>query len=360
MLESFQNRDFEKVKSVLHYLETEVEDENYLAIYNSEKWLLYLWTGKYNMLFPYFRNLSGNNLTPAFQPFKISPPDDLLSKVLFNKTDEEYESLLSSIDATDLPPPEKEFSKILLKWQLYITGSQKVSEKELNIESNNYLNKFPDSDFFYFTAVFINQEKRLTKGGLAFEFFSGYGLYTGGLKNTFGDHVPFGVAFDYYRNKWVFSFRDHIGFGKLDQDIVQQKGTWKKGEKFNQLIIELSAGREIFDNHRFKIGPFAGVSFTGFEVPTKLSNDRPELKGVKLKYRPVTTLGFNIDIKLNSPYTDNPIWKDGYGIVRLRAGFLPSHFEKKYDGMNGNIFYFTLGLGGVARRVVRKYHYLNK
>ena len=354
LLENFLDGDYEKVQSVMHYLETQVENENYMALYDFEKWLLYYWTGDYQKLLGNFRHLS-DSLFLFRMPASIPPPSDLLATKLLEQTNWQYESLQSNLDATGLQPVDKGFVKILLDYLVFIGNGETDPVTQLNESSIAYLQKFPDSDYRYFVEHFINQEETLANFGMDFEFFSGYAFYDKGLQENFSHHVPIGVAFDFYYKKWILGLRDHIGIGKLQQEIVSDKATWAEGARFNHVMLEISVAYEVFDNHRFKVFPFGGISFSGFDAPEGARKDHPEYEDVGLNFRPAAVAGLNLDIKLSSPYTDNPRWRDGYGILRIRGAYNLMNFDKKYPGFDGNTFYLSVGIGGVARRVVKKY-----
>ena len=355
LLDHFQNGDMDEVATVMHYLETEVESAEFMVFHEYEKWLLQFWTKQYYKLLLPFKNLSDSTVASLnFSP--IPPPQDGLVHHLLESTITVYEYMQDQLDESFLSPEDRDFLKLFFDWTLHLGGALFIGEEQLNTASIAFVEKYPDSDFRYFVLHEINQEKTLSRFGMGFEFFSGFGTYKGGLKDFLGHHVPFGVAFDFYWKKWIFGFRDHIGIGKLDEDFIFDDGVWESGSRFNHFLIELSGAYEIYDSPRFKIYPFAGVTFSTVSPTEKDTRNTPNLDQAGLDWRTVfPTLGLNIDLKLNSPYTDNPRWKDGYGVVRLRAGYNPTNFQKKYTGYDGNTFYLTLGIGGVARKVVRKY-----
>jgi hypothetical protein len=356
LTDAFLDGDLEKVGNVLHYLETQVENEDYIALYDLEKWVLYLWTAQYHKVLPMLRHYEPErNLRLRWTNRRIEPMPDLLAEKLLEKTEAAYPTLLAQLEATSLAPAEKSFLKMFLGWILFESNSSIITADQLNEASNDHLQRFPNSDFRDFVGKFINQEVTLSKRGLGFEFFSGYGIYGGGLRENFGHHIPLGVAFDFYYKKWVFGFRDHIGIGKTDKAIDFEQVTWEKRETFNHFLIELSIAHEVLDNERWKIFPFAGVTFSNISPTEAAVKNNPALDGAELKWHPLPVAGVNFDLKLNSPYSQDPKWRDGYGILRVRAGFCPTRFDKKLPGMDGSTVYLTVGIGGVARRVVKKY-----
>jgi hypothetical protein len=347
--------DIEKSSSLLHYLETQVENEDYMAFYDFEKWLLHVWTGQYHKVLPVFRNLSDSALW--FAPRRsIPPPEDLLLDKLVESVERDSGSIFEKLDNSNLPDIEREFLKLFTSWLLCTSKTPRFEKEEaLNKASNQYLTDFPKSDFRYFVGRYINQEEVLAKRGMDFEFFSGYGGYTGSLNAYFGHHVPFGVAFDFYYKKWIFGVRDHIGIGKLDKPIVAKNTTWDKPRNFNHTILELNAAYEIYDSERLKIFPFVGITFGDISPPLAKIEKFPALENVGTGFVTAPIGGLNVDWKFGGPNSSKPMFIDGYGILRFRLGYMLTNFVKKQPNLDGNSLYFTIGFGGVVRKVVKRY-----
>jgi|GEM_PF-6950598 len=357
LLDSLMAGRTEQVATLQHYLETQVENESYMVFYQFEKWLLDLWTAKYFKVLPLFKNLTDENLPFKNNYYSIPPPHDLLTEKLVEKVGADKSMLFEKLDETNLSAPDKEFLKLLTDWLLFVRGDALVTTSFLNQATNAYLTKYPQGEYAYFVGRIINQEETLAKRGMSFEFFSGYGGYSGGLKSNFGHHVPIGVAFDFFYKKWIFGFRDHIGIGKTDKDIAFKTGVWPDRSKFNHIIIELSAGHYVFDSEKLMVFPFAGVHFADISPPENDGNKKKGYDKFGTGFKTAPVAGINFDFKLNSPYSENPQLRDGYLILRLRGGFSPINFEKKLTGLDGYSYYITLGFGGVMRKVVKRYRY---
>jgi hypothetical protein len=355
LLEHVMAGEVEKATALQHYLETKVENDDYLALYEYEKWLLDIWAGRYYKILTEFRNLSDSTL--AFESSRgIPPPNDLLAEKLVQKLASEKTAIFQQLDKSGLESADREFLKLFAEWLMYIGESPAVSVAQINEQSSKYIDAHPNSDFRYFVGNAINQEVVASKGGLDVEFFSGYGGYTGRLRSQFGHHVPFGVAFNGYYKKWVFGIRDHISLGKLDQPIDFQASTWEKGSNFNHIIFELSTGYMLVENHRLAFFPFGGIGFHDISPQENQVKNNPDLEDVHIGFIASPVIGANLDFKLKG----NPRSKvilGGYGIFRIRAGYCPTKFTKKEAGVSGSSYYLTIGFGVVAKKTGKKYKF---
>jgi len=191
--------------------------------------------------------------------------------------------------------------------------------------------------------------------GMTFEFFSGYGFYTGNLSKSYTNNIPIGVAFDICYKNFELYLRDYIGFNKTKKDIDYSLGTWEKGSNTMVFLPEASLGYVTYNDNRFKVSPFAGIGLMDISPPSNDTKDTPELKEVSLKFTATYIVGINFDIKFGPKRTpvNNP--KTSYGFIRIRYAYNIPEFDKKFDGMSGNMHYITIGYGGMSRGLKREY-----
>lgn len=225
----------------------------------------------------------------------------------------------------------------------------------LNREAELFLEEHPESRFEYFTRQFIRYKLVPKNWGMTFEFFSGYNIFTGSLRDSYTNAIPFGVAFDICYKNVELSLRDHIAFNDSRKDVVFSKGVWEKGSRHMIFIPEAALGYVVFDNNRFKITPFAGIAATDIGPSAKDLEKTPELEEVSLKFTTTYTLGMNLDIKFGPSRTPDFSPKASYGFMRIRYSFNNPEFERKYTGMDGKIHCITIGFGAMARRLKREY-----
>lgn len=354
LMEHVMANELEKATSVQHYLETKVENEDYIVLFEFEKWLLDIWAGRHYKILTQFRNLSDSTLT--FEGNRgVPPPHDLLADKLVQQVVAQKSTIFQKLEESGLVVQDREFLKLFTNWLIYIGESNTVSQAQINEQSSQYLVTYPHSDFKYFVGTAINQEM-VTGGGLDVEFFSGYGGYTGNLKSHFGHHIPFGVAFNAYFKKWIFGIRDHISVGKLDQPIDLAGVTWKENNNFNHIIFELSTGYMLLNNHRLSFFPFGGIGFHDISPQENQVKNNADLEGIHIGFIASPVIGANLDFKIRT----NPKQKailGGYGTFRIRTGYCPTNFTKKQAGVSGHSYYIAVGFGIVAQKTSKKYKF---
>ncbi|MEL6926103.1 MAG: hypothetical protein AAFO94_18825, partial [Bacteroidota bacterium] len=197
-----------------------------------------------------------------------------------------------------------------------------------------------------------------SKFGLGFEFFTGFGKYTGELNRHFNYNVPFGVAFDLRYKNWTLFLRDYIGLGRINENVEQNGITWTPESGAESVLAEASIGYTFRSNRKLTLTPFIGIS--GHEIsPRARDRDlRPELDDVRLRFTRTYTTGINLDLKLaqsNIPIASMNKPEEGYWMMRVRYSFNAPEFQRRYGAFSGHMHYITIGFGGIGRRVKRDY-----
>jgi len=123
---------------------------------------------------------------------------------------------------------------------------------------------------------------------MAFEFFTGYSVHTGSLKDNYTNNIPIGVAFDICYKKIELYLRDYIGFNKTKKDFSYSIGTFEKGSTTMVFLPEASVGYVTFDNNRFKFSPFVGIGTMDISPPTGKTDDFGQsVPGISVESVPV-------------------------------------------------------------------------
>lgn len=354
LLDKFLQNDINKVKELLGYLLTKEEDQNYMAFYPAEKWLLYYWTQQYDKIVK-------GALTDSFNSrdfyTKIRPPQDLLFLQLKTTLKEQQTGIKNQINASDLSKIDKDFLKLNFDYLLADLRPFATGQDSLNKSANEFLSAYPKTSYEDYVRNNIRRQLKPSKMAFAFEFFSGYGIFTNDLKKQFNNTVPIGIAFDVYYKNFVLYLRDFIGFSKTKDSIVFPLGTWKKGAQARVFLPEASLGYVLWDNRFFKAAPFIGISSTNISPTEYDKNKTPEYENVELKFTTTFTTGLNLDIKLgktnSAMVTAGP--ENAYWLLRVRYAYNQPQFHKKYTGFNGNLHYLTIGIGGFGRPLKRDY-----
>lgn len=350
LYEKLLANDTAKARQVFDYLET-FENQKVIAFYPPEKWMIWLWLGKYEKTINDIVSLESAWFNTNQREQYQLPAVDALSKNLGAMTNAQYALINYRIESSDRPQAEKAFCKLLLQ---YVLGEEQASQQQLNKASNTFIEQYPSSPFESFIRKYIRHEVKPSNLGLGFEFFSGYGIFTGNLKENFKHNVPVGVAFDITYKKFALYLRDYIGFSKTKKEIPFSSGPWKNNAQARVFLPEASIGYIVLDNARFKLAPFAGVSSTDIS-PTFADKDKyPEYEDAGLRFTTTWTAGLNFDFKM--AYSQSGIvayQEDGFWMIRVRYAYNAPQFSWRYSGFNGNMHYITIGLGGFGKRLKR-------
>lgn len=305
LLDRFMQDDLDKVKEIKDFLIEKAEDENYTALYPVEHFLILYWTREYVELGRVIARLDSLELEKYNQ--RIRPPADMLFQKLQEKTIEYAEVLEKRIYNAQLDRETKSLLLLNFKYLMSDTEIDPYLQDTLNTQANLFMDDWTESSYNTYVGRFIRQRYVPKKWGMAFEFFSGYGIYTGALSESYTNNVPFGVAFDIAYKKFEFYLRDYIGFNSIKKDFSYSSGIWEKGSRAMVFIPETSLGYVISDNNRFKVSPFAGIGAMDISPPSADTEEKPDLKEVSLEFTTTWMTGVNIDIKFGPSRV--PDWK---------------------------------------------------
>jgi len=355
LLDKYIEGDLRKTKEIKDYLINEVENNEYAAFYPIEYWLILYWTQEYKELISDINQIDSFKIA-SFQR-KIKPQNDLLFIKVLDNSRESRSFLISSINRSGLNNTNKDFLIMNLDYLLSGKDYPVITQDSLNILADNFLSKYPDSQYAGYTRKYIKYKFNLSKWGFATEFFSGYGIITNNLPETFGNNVSFGFGFDIYYKHFVFYLRDYIGFSKTKQDVLYSGGVWNKGSQVRVFLPEISLGYVLADNKIFKFAPFAGIAATDIGPTQYDLIKEPDLEQVELNFTTTYSFGLNFDFKLGRPKI--PMVSSGpehrYWLIRLRYSYNLIQLDNKNYGLNGNMHYLTIGIGGFGSKLKREY-----
>ncbi|MDD4143269.1 MAG: hypothetical protein PHN68_01405 [Prolixibacteraceae bacterium] len=352
LLDKFVEEDLKKVREIKDYL-VKTEDENYIALYPAEYWFILYWTNDYMELAEDIQRFDSARVDSYNT--RIRPLHDLLYDKLREKSLENESQIKQQIKDSEADLETKQILILNFDWLLLENRQEIYAQDSLNKQADKFLETYTYSEFEQFTRNYIRFKQVPGAWGFAFEFFSGYGLYSGNLSENYTNNVPIGVAFDVCYNNFELYLRDYIGFNKTKKDFDYSLGTWEKGSRTMVFLPEASIGYVTYNDNRFKISPFVGIGAMDISPSTNDTEETPELKEVSLEFTTTYIFGINLDIKFGPKNVPDYSPKTSYGFMRIRYGYTLPNFEKKYVGMAGNMQYITIGFGGMARGVKREY-----
>jgi hypothetical protein len=355
LVEAVIDGDMVESKELYEYL-TSMENADYLALFVSEKWLLNYWFEDFGVILKDVPRLDSSYLLSSYG--RVTPVADLLEFKLLSHFESLENQVFVAISNAAFTNEEKAFLKLNLEYLTTETKNNAQEQDFLNVLADEFLENFPDSKYEDYTREFVRFKIVPAKWGFGFDFFSGFGTFTGGLQNDFGKHIPVGVAFDIQYRNFVLYLRDYIGIGKMRDSISIGSTIWEKGSTINIFIPEASIGYVVHDGNHFKIAPYAGIAATLLTPTEAAIDDHPEYKNIS---RSATTyaIGMNVDLKLGKPKSKVHMVsagpEDAFWFLRIRYGYGIPQFDKKYENFSGNVHYISVGLGGFGRKLKRDY-----
>ncbi|MDR0661237.1 MAG: hypothetical protein LBG19_10690 [Prevotellaceae bacterium] len=286
LLDKLIEEDIISVTNVVAYIEESLENEDYVGLYNSEKILLYYyyWTGQYDKVELLMQVVSESAENTVSR--KIHPLDDFLYAKLREKTNDQYDFLISLINGKELSSEEKDFlilslKNILLESRYYDNG---FSQEDINVDANLFINSYSNSTYLNTVKKVIRNEYIEGDWSGSIEIYSGYGILSSKLSDTYKNPVPIGFSLSGYYKNVLAQANFSAGFNSLKKDIDYSLGTWTKGEKMRAWNAGVNFGYNVINNKILKIAPIGGIEYMGITVTPKDEEDIPELKEINVKF----------------------------------------------------------------------------
>lgn len=350
LLDKFIEGDLIKVKDVKDYL-IKTEDDNYIVFYPAEYWFVLYWTMDYSELLESIQRFDSTKI--ASYNTRIRPSNDMLFRKLIEKSLEKEMLIKNQIQTADIDAETKEILSLSFEWLLLEERNNIYAQDSINQQADIFRKTFEKSRFDNFVKKYISYKQVPNEWGMTFEFFAGYSIFTEKLNSNYTNNIPLGVAFDICYKNCELYLRDYIGFNQTKKDFNYSSGILKKGSNIMVFLPEASFGYVVHNNNRFKLSPFLGIGSMDISPTDKDKN--PELNEVSLEFTTTYILGINFDIKFGTKHSPKYLPKTNYGFMRIRYGYSIPRFEKKYNGIDGNMHYVTIGFGGMARGLKRSY-----
>lgn len=353
LLDKFIEKDYGRVKVVRDYL-LGFDNEDYIALYPAEFWLLAYWTKEYDAILMATEAVENKQTTDIKR--RIPPKDDFLGIKLVERSVSDSSALIQEINQSSQTPEEKIFLQLLFR---YLTQKELLlAEKQENFNnwSDAFLQEYPQSRFAPFVKKYIRNKYVETGNGIGYSFYSGTKIFGGLLGNHYKNPVLLGLSMDYLHQNWYFSFNILVGFTKTKETLTYPFATWNSGSKATEGCIELLSGYNISKSDKALVVPYLAAGIWGIS-PNDDTQKYPELKkaGVKTVFAP--TAGVFTDIKLSKN-------KKTYGYywaastresvnLRIGYGFTRPLYAQTPIGYSGGIHRLTLGISLFQRKMKR-------
>ncbi len=331
-------------------------NDHYLAMYPIEQWLLGYYFEEYEHVGDMLKIFQAK-IAPSI-PRMVKPEEDYLTQKLVELSVYHKYRITYDLQLSELPDEERDFHLLFLDYILSDIDDPTVQAR-LNEGSDEFLKNYYQSDYESLIRTYIRRVIVPSDFGYGMDFSAGVALMSGALKENFSTMGLFGFGFDGDYKRFVMYLRMHFIFGHLLKDMDFNGTTWRKDARTVGGNFEASFGYNLFENHRFKLVPFGGISTTGIDPTSNDIEKYPEYENVGITFCTTFQLGLNLDLKLGSPKERwNPYFHKtmrSYGLLRFRYTFAAPQFQWKVSGLDGHIHYLTLGYGGFLRGLKRDY-----
>ncbi|MEP2026245.1 MAG: hypothetical protein ABJH98_11700 [Reichenbachiella sp.] len=180
--------------------------------------------------------------------------------------------------------------------------------------------------------------------------FLGYGHLKGNISNYISNPIFLGINVDILRGKMVFQIDDYIGFGKTIQTLsFPDDLEWSENMPALHFMLGGNFGYTILNTEAIKIVPLSGIGINLLTSSFLTSSDNSKNEPILPYYK----LGCYIDIKSLRLFKDHRSFNydEDYTCIRLSFGINSPIGTPKYENYyDGNMVYFTIGMGGLGRQ----------
>jgi hypothetical protein len=351
LLDMFSKGDLVKVKEIKDFL-LSAEDEKFNSFFLAEYWFILYWTQDYNELCLSLQSLDSAKIERYKQ--RTWPKQDSLYTRLYRASMENELFLKQLINESDADKECREIAALTLDKLLIESRNTPYAQDSINEKADNILNNSETKRYNDYIKKHIRYRLIAKNWSGSVEFFTGYGIITGELSNTYDNFLPIGAGFGIGYRNLELSVRAINGNHKIKRDLGYSTGIYTKNSKVRIFIPEMTLGYSILNNNYLKISPFGGIGLSDISVTTDQTDEIPELKELSTGYSPMYVAGLNIEVKFGPKKLPEFMPKTNYSYLNIRYNYGMPQLEKKHAGMNGNFHYFTIGYGTMSRGTRRQ------
>ncbi len=350
LLDKFIEMDFYGVMNEMNYLMS-MDDENYMALFPQEFWLLSFWLKDYTTILKTM--VPADTVITTSKIKRIPPQPDYLTTKIIEKTTEHEKDLTADIYKASLSDDEKDFLSLYLKFLCENISYHHSRQQELNVLADKFLTTHPTGQYSDFVRKYIRVKYEPVASGTGYSFHAGALLLSGNMQKYFNSPTFIGLGIDALKNKWLFQFNIGFAFGKTKMGMPLSNATWPAGSKVFGGHIDVVAGYFVLDNTNIGLAPYISAGVFGLPSSADM-NKQPELKQAGVKTNIAGTLGFITDFKLSSKsranhytYFNNTTQTTS---LRLTYGYMVTPNRNKYVNLDGSIHKVTLGVAILGRK----------
>jgi len=348
--------DYQKMKEIKDFLMKEVVDQNYLALYTPEYWLILYWTQEFNELLTSIEQVGYQQDAKDISTLnsRLKPAEDKLFEKLREKSNSSRHILDVIIENAPIKQEERDFLNLHLSYCLS-DYTKFGNQDSLNEQSDKFLLKYPTSPYAPFVKKVIRYKEKVSDFGWGYDISLGYGGFSGGISDSFSDYFVFGMSVDLVYTDFVLNLGFSIGGSKLKKDIDFESVIWDKEKKGDVIVPQISLGYTFFSKKRFSITPFVGVSSMYISPKWDDMRSNTLLEDVELTSDASWNAGLSVNLYSKPMTTPRHLRRMNQiqGFVKLKYNYFYSGYEKGYFGLDGAMHQVTIAFGGFSRRVRR-------
>ena len=354
LLDNLEKGDLFKVMEIKNELIREVDSKPNEVFFSGEYKLILYWTEEYGDLLAYIKSdISKTDDQMAKPLLNMHATSDQLYKNISLKSAESYDVIVHFLDDAQLTDVEKDFLELHLYWMLFGPNSTKETEAltQMNDLAEDFLEKYPNSEFEQFTRNNIRYKLELNNWGIGYEVGMGYIGTQGGLATQFKDGFIIRTAVDASYKKMILSLNINVGATSTKVDFPYRETQWPKGSAAMMTDIDLSIGYRVLEVKKLSFIPFVGFGAINLSPGAQEIDEDYSL--AKLNYTAQNYLaGMNCTFDLGDK--DNPFYSGG-NFLNLRYTFVKPQYNGRKGIESGNMHWVTLGWGIYARPVKRMF-----
>ncbi|MBD3346994.1 MAG: hypothetical protein GF401_18220 [Chitinivibrionales bacterium] len=320
-------------------------------------------TSLYNIFTPY-EIISFDLLFGRF--FYVSNLDmmDTITKAYYNKAPAPNDALLNNMqhllkknkltieqNMEKLNEKKFDFCNIFLHW-LISDARDTLDQNTLNYEADRYLEKHPEGEYADFVRLKIRYVYRPSNWGFGLSFFSGLGLFSGGLEDIYSNAVLLGHSFDFFYKKFGFVFYNQFQAAtKLKDSIIVENDIWPQGVKLFQFSPAIHFGYLVLTK-RVYIFPYIGIASHSASIADADTSKYKSDAEIPMHSSPV--LGVTFDWKL-APTRGVLVksYESGSWTIRTDLSVMNTRHNRYDNKFSGYLVMVKIGIGGIAWPIKR-------
>jgi len=343
IVESLERKDYVKASEVKQYMDTEIDLNKYSVFSIGEEILIDFLTLNYSNIFKITKNWEEIISQRSAPGVLILPEYDRMYPNLLKLSIRDSAWVRNNIDEISDDEEKSDFLQLVFNTFLRYEAESGVSPKEVEMQGNQYLEKYSISPYKPFIRNETSPKFTLGDFGWGMGLGIAFGQYNGGLGNYF-DKTPDGILMlDGYYKRYFASMRIQGGGADVLQTF-EYEGTWDEGIKIFDLYYSLMFGYSVVKTKKVRMIPFAEIGGLNFNID---EDDRtPDNEDQKLSSF-VFGYGLMVDILPFNWQSSNPFlplnysWDAG---LRLHAGMFTNSFENKVPDFDGSYPYVGISI----------------